>query len=417
MWPVSSPPIVRGALLISETGRIVGVGPDDRVPQPEGIHSIVLPDTAVAPGLINAHTHLELTAFRDRVSEGDFFAWIQHIRRAKRALSVDAFVEAAGEGLRECWRLGVTTVADTGDTGATAAALGRMGGRGIAYQEVFGPHPDQAEHAMVNLIASVDRLARDVPDSVTIGVSPHAPYTVSGALFERVAAFASSEGLPVAVHIAESPAEMEFVTRGGGPFAASWRSRGIPIPESSHSAVAFLGRHGVLSSNLLCIHAVQTDERDLAALRDAGSAIALCPRSNRRHGHGASPVAACVSAGLRCGLGTDSVASVPSTDMFAEVREAMAVANLSPEQGMRLATMDAARAIGLGDEIGTLESGKWADLCFIRMDTNGPLTDEEVMKRVTSTQPDGIEGAWVAGRCRSGRPAGIESLSPEGRGT
>ena len=132
------------------------------------------------PGLINAHTHLELTGLGSQLDEPDFPAWIRRLRALKAERTPEQFLEAAKQGIRDCWAAGVTTVADTGDTGAVARALSELGGRGVAYHEVFGPHPAQVEESMAALKASVAALRPlEVPGRLRIGVSPHAAYTVS----------------------------------------------------------------------------------------------------------------------------------------------------------------------------------------------------------------------------------------------
>ena len=261
---------------------------------------------------------------------------------------------------------------------------------------MFGPHPAQLEEAFAGLVAAVERLREGAPAAVRIGVSPHAPYTVSGLLFRKVAAWARSEGLPIAVHLAESPEETAFVTQGRGPFADLWNRRGIPLPEPAESPVRYLERLDVLGPQLLVIHAVQTGPADRRVLREAGCAVALCPRSNRRHGHGAAPIAAYVRDGVPAGLGTDSLASVDSIDLFAEARAAAESGLVAPAL-LELLTLGGARALGLDHEIGSLEPGKWADLCLLRIGKPAGSPDA-VAAQVLESGPAAVRGTWVAGR-------------------
>jgi cytosine/adenosine deaminase-related metal-dependent hydrolase len=384
----------------------VAVGPDAAVPRPEGVEVIELRGVLL-PGLVNTHTHLELTGLAGQISDAAFFDWIQHIRRAKSATSQDAFLDAARTGVQDMWAHGITTVADTGDTGVAATALRELGGRGLVYQEVFGPHPDQLEESFRGLVAAVTQLDPVAGGNVRIGVSPHAPYTVSEALFRRVAAFARSEGLPLAVHLAESREETAFVTAGEGPFADLWLRRGIPLPRLGSSPVDYLDDCGVLGPDTLVIHAVQTDDLDRRRLRDAGSAVALCPRSNHRHGHGVPPVAACLSAGIRAGLGTDSLASVESPDLLAEGRAVRQLADMDPVSIVRMLTLGGAAAIGLDAEIGSLEPGKWADLLHLNVpirprlrpgEPPPPLDTARIALRCLDATAEEVGGTWVAGR-------------------
>ncbi|NOT08069.1 MAG: amidohydrolase family protein, partial [Gemmatimonadales bacterium] len=201
------PPIERAALLIGSDGRIEAIGPSDSIPSPPDAESLDLGDAVLLPGLVNAHTHLELTGFEEAAPEGEFREWIQTIRRIKAARSGDEWLDAARQGIRDCWAAGVTTIADTGDSGAVIEALAELGGSGIVYHEVFGPHPDQCEESLTGMAARVGELARFTGPRVRLGVSPHAPYTVSGPLYARVAAWAKHRAMPIAVHVAESMEE------------------------------------------------------------------------------------------------------------------------------------------------------------------------------------------------------------------
>src|SRR6266581_57757 len=141
--PVTAPSIEDGAVLVDAHGRIVAVGPSARVPTPRGVQSLEFRDAELVPGLVNCHTHLELTHLGGGVKhdEPEFLTWIRRIRELKEATSAAAFYEAAVAGIRDCWARGVTCVAETGSTGAVMRALHDLGGRGIVYQEVFGPDP------------------------------------------------------------------------------------------------------------------------------------------------------------------------------------------------------------------------------------------------------------------------------------
>ena len=347
VYPVSGPVVVDGAVLVGDDGRIARVGPDREVPRPEGAEIVELTDSIVMPGLVNLHTHLELTALGGSIEDHDFFAWIQHLRDAKDAMSVEAFRLSAERGVRDAWTWGTTTVADTGDGTAVVDALTTLGGRGVFYQEVFGPHPDQAAAAVAGLEQVCGELLRRAGERVVVGVSPHAPYTVSRSLSRRVAERAAEAGIPVAVHIAESRAEAELVTQGTGPFAAAWGRRGIPPIQRARSSIALLEETGVLHDGLLAIHAVRANAADVELLRDRGCRVALCPVSNARHGHGAPPIAAFREAGLSLGVGTDSVASVGSLDLFRDMRAVRDQGSITSEEAIVLATLGGARALGM----------------------------------------------------------------------
>jgi 5-methylthioadenosine/S-adenosylhomocysteine deaminase len=368
LLPIEGPPVEHGAVLVSADGRLLAVGPDAAVPHLAGIPSATLDDAVLLPGFINTHTHLELTGFEGRIVESDFSAWIRQLRQLKTTRSPAEYLAAARRGLAECYAAGVTTVADTGDSGAVIVALTESDGSGTVYQEVFGPDPAQADESFAALRARVGDQRRLATSRARIGVSPHAPYTVSGRLFRLVADWAKTERLPLAVHIAESPAETQFLLAGTGPFADAWHARGIPLPHSTgQSPIQWLATHGVLSGQCLCIHAVQLAPRDIDRLHETGAAVAHCPLSNQQHGHGAAPLAALLDAGVRVGLGTDSVVSVGRLDLLAEARAAGALAGLEATQLLELCTLSGARALDIADETGSLVPGKWADCTAIRL--------------------------------------------------
>ena len=315
-------------------------------------------DAVVTPGLINCHTHLELTHLAGQNAEPEFAKWIRRIRELKDATPSEGFEEAAVAGVKDCWARGVTCIAETGSTGAVMRALHDLGGRGTVYQEVFGPDPSACDASMRELEEAVGRLRPLASDRVHVGVSPHAPYTVSAPLYEAVVAFARHERLPMAVHLAESKEETQFVRDGAGPFADAWRGRSIAVQAHRSSPVEYLRRLGVLNAGTLCVHCVQVDERDISILSSTGAAIAHCPRSNSAHGHGSAPLAVFRRMGLKVGLGTDSVVSVGDLDLWAEAR----AAGLDGDEALRALTLDGARALGWESEIGSLDVGKAADL-------------------------------------------------------
>ncbi len=394
-----------GAVLVDDRGRVAALGPDPSVPAPPDAELVDLGAALLLPGLINTHTHLELTGFAAGDPDPEFAAWIRNLRTLKERRTADEYAAAARRGIEECWAAGVTTIAETGDSGAVLAALAAMGGSGIVYQEVFGPHPDQLEHSLGGLAERVTVLRARASGRVRLGVSPHAPYTVSGPLYRAVARWARAEALPLALHLAESKAETELVTQGRGAFASAWQARGIPLQSVARSPVAYLDGLGVLGPDTLCIHTVQVDPEDIGLLASRGVAIAHCPLSNARHAHGTAPLEALLGAGLRVGVGTDSVASVGRLDLLAEVRAARSLAGLGAEAALRLVTIDAARALGLQDEIGSITTGKWADLTAVPApDRAADPYEAALVARPGDTRVTCLSGRLVHRRAREALP-------------
>ncbi len=395
LLPVAGPPIRRGAVLVDDRGRIAAAGPADSVPAPPTAEAVALGDAVLLPGLVNTHTHLELTGFAGMVDAPDFWQWILQVIRIKAARAEEEFFDAACLGIRRMWAAGVTTVADTGSTGAVLEALDHLGASGIYHHEVFGAHPEQCEPAMHQFATELDSLARHATGRASLGVSPHAPYTVSGALYRRACDLGRAHGAPIAVHVAEPPGETSLLDDFTGIFAENFRREGIPRP--SHDPITpmrFMDRHGVLSARTLCIHAIQVSDDDADLMARHGVAVAHCPRSNRFHHGGDAPVRRYLERGLRLGLGTDSEISVAPPDLLAESRAARTLAGWTASETVRALTLGGAEALALDGEIGSLAVGKRADLVAIAVqaDTTNP---EEAVLAASITD---VRGTWLDGR-------------------
>jgi cytosine/adenosine deaminase-related metal-dependent hydrolase len=317
--------------------------------------------------------------------------------RLKSQRSSADFLAAARRGLEDCYAAGVTTVADTGDSGAPFEALLEGKGSGIAYLEVFGPDPAMADSQFAAFRDRVEALKPRQTDRVRLGLSPHAPYSVSGRLYSMVASFAREEGLPLAVHVAESAAESALLERADGPFARQWELRGIPRPTlPGRTPLAWLDEHEVLGPRTLCIHVVIAGTDDIARLRRHGCPVAHCPRSNRRHGHGEAPLARLLDARLRVGVGTDSAASVAPVNLLAEARTARSLAGLSAGDALDLVMLGAARALELDGDVGSLESGKFADCAVVRMPEG--IAPNQCAETILATGPADVLTTFLGGR-------------------
>jgi 5-methylthioadenosine/S-adenosylhomocysteine deaminase len=398
--PVDLPPIPDGAVLLDDAGRIVAVDRDAHVPRPEHATEIDLGQLTLLPGLVNTHTHLELTGFAGAVVADDFLEWIRQVIAVKAERSHERFLEAAARGIREMWAAGVTTISDTGSTGAVIEAMASLGAAGDAHHEVFGAHPDQAEAAMRPFSRALDRLARHATGRITLGLAPHAPYTVSGALYAASADLARAHGAPMAVHIAEPAGEMALLRDFSGPFADDWRRQGIPRPSpDAVTPLEYLERHRVLSPRTLCVHAIGATPDDAARMARHGAAVAHCPRSNRTHHQADAPLALFLRHGLRVGLGTDSEISVAPPDLLAEARMARALGGWSAEATLRALTLGGAEALGREHASGALRVGHWGDLVAIR-----PSSHDDPIEAVLAATRENVAATWLGGHLVHGTP-------------
>src|SRR5919199_5940691 len=402
--PITRPPI-RDGTVAEIGGRVVYVG--ERAGAPPGADR-ELGDAILMPGLVNAHTHLELTAFRGLLEDISFGDWIARLQGAKRAvMDAERFLDSARLGIVEGLRAGITTYADTCDSGVTLQAMRELGVRGIMYQEVFCPSPDpvkvsESARALQQKLSTLEPFETELQ---RLGISPHAPYTVSDPLF----ALAARSGRPIATHVAESHLECELVCRASGVFADRLRAREIPVQPRGRSPVSLLQRLGVLDAGPLLIHCVQVDDEDLRAIADARCGVAHCPISNAKLAHGIAPVLEMLDAGIPVGLGSDSMASNNRMDLLEEARGAVLMQRvrtgrydaLSAGRALELATIGGARALGLGDRIGSLEVGKEADLAAFSLDDSpAEPTYDPVSSAVFALGGQPAKFASVAGNPR-----------------
>jgi cytosine/adenosine deaminase-related metal-dependent hydrolase len=400
--PVTAPPEADGVVAV-ERDRIAYVGPASAAPAGDDVD---LGDVILMPGLINAHCHLELTAMRGFLEDLDFRRWILRLTSARQAvLDRDALLDSARYGIEEGLRGGITTYADTSESAVGLQAMREAAVRGIVYQEVFGPAPSQCAKSIADLREKVAGLRYLETPLVRIGVSPHAPYTVSDDLFKATASLARELKLPVAVHIAESELESQLISNGGGAFADGLRRRGIEVGPRAESPIALLDACGVLDARPLLIHCVRVNAADVARIVSSSSSVAHCPVSNAKLGHGVAPLMDLLEAGIPVGLGSDSMASNNRMDLLEEARVALlaqrAVAQLcdAPQAAdlIELATIAGARALGIDAQVGSLEEGKQADLAAFAIDPAVPIQDP-VAALVFSISGARARFASVAGR-------------------
>jgi len=380
--PISSPPLADGGIAVDDD-RIVAIG--TRQTLDAHFPEATIQDfgtAAIVPGLINSHSHLELTAMRGFLEneEGDFFAWLKKLTvvRLERMTADDLNVSAQW-GACEAARAGVTSVADASDAAMESIkALLTVGLRGIVFQESFGPDPRLAPQNLAKLQAKVSRLRERETALVKCGVSPHATYTVCGPQLELIARFALDEGLPLMMHAAETLMEVSLLREGRGAFADGLKGRGIQWQTPSVSPIQYLKQHGILRTRPLLAHCIYVDDADIETLGETGSRVAHCPKSNSKLGHGLAPLMKFVEQGIAVGFGSDSVASNNVCDLFDEARYALllaragsgektAASSLSAQDVLQLATQGGARALGMSEQVGALREGMQADFAIVSL--------------------------------------------------
>ncbi len=373
--PVARPPIRDGAVLI-DGGLIVEVG---RTNELEGLaHGEArhdFPGCIVSPGLVNAHTHLSLTALAGLLPPAPLDVWIRQLVTATSEWGAAEFAASASLGAIESLRSGVTVVGDIvyGPEARAAAAAAGLGG--TFFWEVLGvPAP--------RLYAELESKEYPAADGgwcsarQRCGLSPHAPYTCGPALIRAMHAAADEFLVPFAMHVAESAAETRLMASGTGPLADTARRLAPDFTAPGSSSIAYLDGLGVLDGCTV-IQACHAGPTDTARMASTVRGVVTCPRSNRYLENPLPPVQRLLRAGIPVGVGTDSAASNSDLDLCAELRVIHETCPaIPPARLIEMATAMGALALGLEDRFGILEADMQADIAVFRTGkTSDPETD------------------------------------------
>ena len=388
-------------------GRIQAILPSDEArTRFTAEQQVELGEHALIPGLINAHTHAAMSLMRGIADDLKLMEWLQqHIWPAEQRWVSAGFV------------------AD----GTTLAAVEMLRGGTTCFNDMYF-FPDQAAQAAerVGIRASVGLIVIDFPTAwaadadeylrkgleihehyrnhplIVTAFAPHAPYSVSDAPLQRVGTLAEELDLPIHMHVHETRDEVEQALHGTGV---------RPLER--------LAQLELLGPRLLGVHMTQLMDAEIDAYAETGAHVVHCPESNMKLASGFCPVAKLLDAGVNVALGTDGAASNNDLDMFGEMRSAALLgkavagdpAALPAETVLRMATLNGARALGLDDEIGSIEPGKAADLVAVRMDALESLpVYHPISHLIYATDRHQVTDVWVAGRRRlhDGQVLGID---------
>ena len=378
--PIAQPPIRDGWFRV-ENGLIAEVGASGS-DAPIGARN--LGSVAVLPGLVNAHTHLELSHLRGRVPPAaDFVDWLRQliIARGPRMERVDdpVVVDAARTAAGEARAFGTIAVGDISNSLASVAALNDCGLDGLVFHELLG-FKDLEGRAVVDTRGIRRDAAARALSHVRVSVCPHAPYSTSPELFRAIRAEVDASALPItSVHLGESDGEVSFLRDGSGPWPGMLRFIGVMPDDWSPPGVdpvAYLDNAGVLDARTLVVHGVQLETPALTRLAAIGCTLVTCPRSNQWVGVGVPPIDRFYASGVSVAVGTDSLASVDDLNLFQELKAMRWIAPAVPARRfLESATRSGAAALGLADSLGTIEAGKRA--AVVAVDLPGALEDVE----------------------------------------
>ena len=387
--PITGPPI-RDAWVDVEDGLIRGVGSgEDRKPPPSS--EVSLGSSIVLPGLVNAHTHLELSALHGRVPPADSMPlWARQVLTHTADGGPDLAAIDAAVALAH--RSGTALVGDISNTLGSVDPLRHSPMDGVVFKEVLGFNERSLSELLSRTLAELDHHQGEGP---RLSLAAHAPYSVSPALFSALREAADAHAIsPLSVHVAESAAELEFLRSGTGPWREILEERGRwddSWTPADDGPIAYLDRLGWVRGDTLMVHGVQLTSRELDRLAAADTTLVACPRSNRWTGAGSPPVDRFYASGVRVALGTDSLASVADLNLFAELHEVRRVAPKVPaSEVLRSATLCGAEALGFGGRFGAIEVGYQAALIAVSGATTANDVEEYL---VGGIQPEQV--TWL----------------------
>jgi len=372
LLPVSGPPVWDGAVAV-DADRISRCGPRAEVLAAAGGRARDLGQAVVFPGLVNAHTHLELSWLGDDPpAGGGYTGWVRALLRRREAPPASEIVLAAAESAaRRMVARGTVALGDIGNEGWTPALLADTELHARCFLEVYSFRRADAAPRLAEAARRLEWLARDprvrrAGERVRVCLTPHAPHTTSEPLLRALAERARDRSAPLSIHVAESADEVDLLRDGSGPFAALLVERGMwdgGWAPPGRTPLAQLAHAGALTPRTLAVHCVKLAAADVELLRASGATVVSCPRSNRRLGVGTAPVERLIAAGVPVALGTDSLASAPDLDLFGEMAAMREAHPLVPASAvLRMATLNGALALGLDERLGSIEPGKLARL-------------------------------------------------------
>jgi cytosine/adenosine deaminase-related metal-dependent hydrolase len=366
--PIAAPVLRHGWMDVDTArGDIVGVGAAEAPSERHADRLLDLSEAVILPGLVNAHTHLELSHLAGQVPPADsFVAWVRAMLAVRfgTPAAPAAVIGAAREAIASMEATGTLGVGDIGNTDASVSPLAASSLWGVHFREALGLRPADASRLLEETRLAVRRthhtLCAAGNTRLSPSCAPHAPYSTSPDLIRGLAGGYEPARAVSSIHLAESTDELVFLATGQGPLRDLAADRGAwdgTWPTPGVGPVAYLAQLGVLHPGLLVVHGTQLRREELQMLASTGATLVLCARSNRWVGAGVPPVSEVFASGGAIAIGTDSLASVADLNLFAELQALRDLAPDVPARSLlRAATLGGARALGC-DALGVLAPG------------------------------------------------------------
>jgi len=386
---MDGPPIENGGVCIRD-GRIQAVGRFEEVRRlhAKGMREVVdLGEQVLLPGLINAHCHLDYTVLRKAISPpASFSHWIQRINGVKRSFYTEDYVRSVQLGFEESRTWGTTSLVNIESFPEILPKLGRPLLRTWWFFELIDVRKP---------VESLD--FGQLPEGWLggFGLSPHAPYTATLDLFRRAAA----TGQLITTHLSESDDEAKMFREGSGGLYEMLEKVGRDMADCGvGSPLKRLAAEGLMDSRWIIAHLNELDEEDFSILAARKPHIAHCPCSHRYFNHRPFEFGKLQKLGLNICLGTDSLASNDSLNLFAEMRALQANEPwLSSEEILQTVTINPAKALGCGDCLGRIVPGAFADLICIPLGNSLPTIYDEIVQYQKPVTWAMVNGQLLAG--------------------
>src|SRR5262249_14806121 len=350
-------------------------------------------DGAILPGLVNAHTHLELSYLRDEVPPAPaFVTWIRGVMAARRDRPdprAPEIMAAVDRAIDEAQASGTVLVGDISNTLVTFDRLARSSLAALVFYELIRFNAPDPHGLVETALGEIEALTPT--ERLRASLAAHAPYSVAPLVFRQIKRAVDRDAFtPCSVHLSESVEEVEFIKTGGGPWRGlleeigAWDPKWVP---PGGSPVRFLDDAGFLGANVLAVHGVQMTLDDLGRIKARGATIVTCPRSNGHTGAGAPPIQDFYDAGVRVAIGTDSLASAPDLNVLAQRATIRALAPSVPASSLlESATREGARALGFDADYGTIEPGRRARLLAVDVPANVDDVEEYLVGGIAPSQ-------------------------------
>ena len=360
--PMDQPPIDDGAVVVNG-GDIVAVGKTSEIRAAHTGEVRDLGERALAPGLINAHCHLDYTRLRGEVEwHGSFTAWILQLVAAKQLHPEKEFAGAIPRGLEMLARSGTTTVVNIESFPALIDQIPPTKLRVWWCLELIDLN--RAEEAKAVATGALDFIAAHPITRGGFGLSPHAPYTVSGELYRLSAQYAHARNIPLTTHVGETEEEDDMIRRGTGQMYDYFLRAGREMSDCKRAGpVQLLSEYGVLGPGCIAAHANCLTPLDIGLLKQTGTHVVHCPKTHRFFHRSMPFLETMREQGINVCLGTDSLASNDSLSMLDEMQQlAQVFPRLSAQELLEMTTVNAAKALNQSRKLGRITPGAWADL-------------------------------------------------------